>query len=272
MCAERRSDQRGNLGRSLDASPCFHELPTEITNHRFLGQARQRKQPLEQPAEHTRHRIVAISTVAITGAALQALQAALQRPDDEPRVDRQLVADHVECIEHMTDCVRNRPWPLLVDHEREQFVGRVVEQGCSVVADETRICTGDARQRLKHHRQRRWSGSGCGVGELVAASRDRANEANSGLGALCVPSQPEEMFCSSRREDPRWRVGPHVATGRHGLELALRLRAEDPDVLRARARSVRDRCADIARRCPAESTGHRNVGITVGNGERSQHG
>ena len=137
--------------------------------------------------------------MAIVGA-LEAFQLALQRPDDEPRVDRQLVANHVERVEHVAHGVGDRPWSPLIDDEREQLAGRLIEQRCGIVADETGKGTRDTRQGFEDHRERCGAWPGRGVDELVTARRDGTNETHRGFGAFGVPAQPEEVFCCPRRQ------------------------------------------------------------------------
>ena len=132
---ERGTDQHRDVQCPFDPSSRLHELPTLIAHHRFVRQAGQRQQTVEQRIEHARRRVLA---VAVAGAVFQPLEFALQRPDDEPRVDRQLVADDVDRLEHVPNRVGDGARALVVDDEREQLVGRVVEERRRIVADEAR--------------------------------------------------------------------------------------------------------------------------------------
>ena len=88
----------------------------------------------------------------------------------------------------------------LVDDEREQLVGRVVEERRRVVADEARVGRRDPRQRFEQDGQRRRSRTGRGAVELVAPGVDRADQPHGRLGALGVPAEPEQVLGGTRRQ------------------------------------------------------------------------
>ena len=58
---ERGTDQHGDVERPFDPSSRLHELPTLIADHRFVRQAGQRQQTVEQRIEHARRRVLAVA-------------------------------------------------------------------------------------------------------------------------------------------------------------------------------------------------------------------
>ena len=213
-----------------------------------------------------------VLAVAAAGAVFEPLEFSLQRPDDEPRVDRQLIADDVDRLEHVADRVGDGSRALIVDHEREQLVGRVVEQRLCIVADEPGVGAGDPRQRFEQDGQRCRTRAGRGLVELVAPNVDRADQAHGRLGALGISSEPEQMLGSAGGQcvdRDRWR-----RTGRLRAELddVGGIGSDHPHVLRLRAGQIRDRPGQIAGTGTGEPARHRHVRVALRHGERAQHG
>ena len=197
---------------------------------------------------------------------------AVEVPDDEPRVARELVAHRLGRGDEPARRVGERAGARVVDDERAQLVAGRREAHRAVVAGEAGLRRRDARRRRQQHAQRRHAGLARRRLELVAPVQDDPQEPRDRLRALRVAPEPPEVLRDARRDE---RAGTEPRRRRPALQpearRALGLGREHPGVLAHRAGRRRDAPAAAVRRHARQPAGHDDVRRPARDRERAQH-